>query len=159
VSLGANLASGAAGAGRNYFVLIRANCTVPATLGKATEPSPAHMATDVSVNPTLSWTPGRGADTHNVYFGTASSPIVLRQYSAATSYAPDTLRYDQTYYWRVDEVNASGVKTGDVWSLTTKPEHAYESVPAGTTWGLVFMSTTLLTAGAIMVRRRIPAVG
>src|SRR5262249_43949287 len=38
---------------------------------------------------------------------------------SAASYAPGTLAFQTTYYWRIDEVNAQGTTTGPVWSFTT----------------------------------------
>ncbi|MFZ0034386.1 MAG: hypothetical protein WAK60_05305, partial [Sedimentisphaerales bacterium] len=47
--------------------------TVPPPPGAASAPSPATGATNVSLTPTLSWTAGSGATSHDVYFGTAST--------------------------------------------------------------------------------------
>jgi hypothetical protein len=53
-----------------------------------------------------------------VYFGT-SSPGTLRGNQTATTYDTGTMANSTTYYWRIDEKNASGTTTGDVWSFTT----------------------------------------
>ncbi|MHC4397039.1 MAG: LamG-like jellyroll fold domain-containing protein, partial [Planctomycetota bacterium] len=86
--------------------------------GQATNPSPANSATDVSLTADLSWTAGSGATSRNVYFGT-SSPGDSKGNQTATTYDPGTMDADTTYYWRIDEVNASGTTTGTVWSFTT----------------------------------------
>ncbi len=73
-------------------------------------------------NPTLTWTAGSGAILHTVYFGedydavaNAADGVTL----ATTSYSPGPLEAEKTYYWRVDEFEALGTHTGDVWSFTT----------------------------------------
>jgi len=92
--------------------------------GKATNPSPSHQATSVSINADLSWTAGSGATSHDVYFGTDSTPDAgeFKGNQGGTTYDPGTLGYETTYYWRIDEENAYGTTTGDVWSFTTEVE-------------------------------------
>jgi len=106
----------------------------------ASEPSPVDEATDVPRDTTLAWIPGESADTHDIYFGTAfddvndadrANPmdVLISQGQSAATYAFDgVLEFGQTYYWRVDEVNAAPDNTvfeGDVWSFTVEPL-AYE---------------------------------
>jgi len=102
----------------------------------ASDPYPAHEATDVPRDVVLSWTPGEFAATHDVYFGTsfddvnqavraAAAGLLVSQSQTATTYAPtDRLDFETTYYWRIDEVNAAPDNTifrGEVWSFTTEP--------------------------------------
>ncbi len=101
----------------------------------ATSPSPADGATDVPTDVTLSWTAGMFAASHDIYFGTSLEDVqnasvgdprgvLAAQGQADASYFPGPLELEQTYYWRVDEVNAapdSTVFKGDVWSFTTEP--------------------------------------
>jgi hypothetical protein len=89
--------------------------------GKAANPNPAAGATGVAITATLSWTAGSGATSHDVYFGTDSTPdsTELKGNQTATTYNPGTLANSTTYYWRIDEKNANGTTTGDVWSFTT----------------------------------------
>jgi len=102
----------------------------------ATDPSPAPGATDVPRDAVLSWTPGEFADTHDVYLGTAfedvdqasrANPmdVLVSEGQAEASYdSPALLEFGQTYYWRVDEVNAAPDNTifkGEVWSFTAEP--------------------------------------
>jgi len=86
--------------------------------GQATSPSPADLATGVSVIADLGWTAGSSATSHDVYFGTFSPGNFQRNQTAAT-FDPGTLDSNATYYWRIDEKNASGTTTGNVWSFTT----------------------------------------
>jgi hypothetical protein len=107
-------------------------------------PVPANGATDVSRDVVLGWTAGELAKTHNVYLGTssadgaaasASNPldVLVSREQDATTFAPGRLELGQTYYWRVDEVNAAPDKTvfkGTVWSFTVEP---YSYVMTGIT--------------------------
>jgi hypothetical protein len=91
------------------------------TLGspyKSTNPNPANNATEISLSSDLSWTAGLGATSHDVYFGT-SSPGTFCGNQTGTTYDPGILTDGKTYYWRIDEKNAAGTTTGDVWSFTT----------------------------------------
>jgi len=83
-----------------------------------------------------SWTPGAFADKHNVYFGDnfddvnnadINNPldVLVGQGQDANTFDPDgLLEFEQTYYWRIDEVNAppdSTIFKGNVWSFTVEP--------------------------------------
>ncbi|MBM4027963.1 MAG: hypothetical protein FJ280_21580, partial [Planctomycetes bacterium] len=100
---------------------------------------PAGSAQDVPTDVVLSWQPGQFARTHDVYFGTSladvetasrQSPkgVLVSQGQSSTAYDPaGLLAFGQTYYWRIDEVNAPPSNTifkGNVWSFTTEP-YAY----------------------------------
>lgn len=82
-------------------------------------PDPANLSTEVPLDALLSWTPGTGADSHDVYFGTTNPPSYVTNQSSAI-YDPGTLSNNATYYWRIDERNSTGVTTGTVWSFTTE---------------------------------------
>ncbi|MCH7558474.1 MAG: discoidin domain-containing protein, partial [Planctomycetes bacterium] len=106
---------------------------------KADEPSPADGQTDVVREVVLNWKPGEFADTHDVYFGTSFADVnsatnldpmgpdnIYKARQGDNSYAiPERLDFGQTYYWRIDEVNAPPtshvVFKGDVWSFTAEP--------------------------------------
>jgi hypothetical protein len=106
---------------------------------KASGPSPADMATGALRKPVLSWTPGEFGNQHDIYFGTSFDNVnnatnldpmgpdqIYRVRQGATSYAiGEMLDFGQTYYWRVDEVNAPSssnvIFKGDVWSFTVEP--------------------------------------
>ncbi len=101
----------------------------------AADPSPADEATDVARDVVLAWTAGEFAATHDVYFGTSfddvntadfGSPVLVSPGQETATYdPPGRLEYGQTYYWRVDEVNApptsDTVFKGNVWSFTAEP--------------------------------------
>ncbi len=93
---------------------------------KATVPVPAEGATFQPLDATLGWKVGQNLPTHDVYLGTDKALVAAGDASVfkgnvtdptfvATGLAPET-----TYYWRVDEIDASNVKfVGDVWSFAT----------------------------------------
>ena len=101
----------------------------------AVNPSPENEATDVLRETVLSWMPGEFADQHDVFFGTNFNDVneattivdpagVYKGRQSESTYAPDRLDLGQTYYWRVDEVNAAPdytVFTGNVWQFTAEP--------------------------------------
>ncbi|MCH7918053.1 MAG: metallophosphoesterase family protein [Planctomycetes bacterium] len=89
------------------------------------EPQPESGAADVAHDVTLSWgRDGREAGSHDVYLGTDANDLSLAGSVSESSFgtlAVD-LQLNQTYYWRVDEVNDAREPltwTGDVWSFTT----------------------------------------
>jgi len=85
---------------------------------------PASGDVNVPQDVTLIWSAGENAAAHAIYFGedaeavanaTPDSGDVYRGEQAAdqTSYSPDTLEWNKTYYWRIDEVNDAA--TGSPW--------------------------------------------
>ncbi|MBN1362708.1 MAG: discoidin domain-containing protein [Sedimentisphaerales bacterium] len=100
----------------------------------ASLPRPADKADDVPIDTLLSWRPGVDAVSHDVYLGpvlddvsnaSRANPLDVLASAAqdANTYDPaGSLDYGQTYYWRVDEVDATGaIVTGSVWSFTVEP--------------------------------------
>ncbi len=114
--------------------------------GQATaagNPDPEDGATDVYRDAELSWTPGGYAGAHDVYLGTdfddvndadRADPrgVLVSQGQEASLYDPGRLELGQTYYWRIDEVNATPDATifkGLVWSFVTEPlAYAIENI-------------------------------
>ena len=81
----------------------------------------------------LTWNPGNNtaaASGHDVYFGTdantvaeatAGNPLdVYKGRQDSNSWNPGELVLGQTYFWRVDQIDAGSgeIYTGDVWSFT-----------------------------------------
>ncbi|MBP7051569.1 MAG: hypothetical protein KBE65_11185 [Phycisphaerae bacterium] len=100
---------------------------------KATAPDPADGA--ITLMPLFRWTKGDTAAAHNFYLGTSPE---LTEANLVAPGLTNTIWYHtkfplepgMTYYWRVDEVDASGkVYTGDVWSVLAAPQKAYSPVP------------------------------
>ena len=110
-------------------------CAVMPPLTLAQDPIPANESTDVDRDVILGWQPSETANTHNVYFGTVwedvnaastTNPldVLVSQGQDTTNWDPGRLEFDQTYYWRVDEVNGAPdftVFKGEVWSFTAEP--------------------------------------
>ena len=103
---------------------------------QARQSDPADGATDVPIDVTVSWRYGREAAEHKMYVsadrqavvnGTAPLVTVPGNLSPSgtgrTEYGPLSLELDNTYYWRVDEVNNAEINTiwsGKVWSFSTQ---------------------------------------
>ena len=105
-----------------------------AGLLESTNPDPADGAKIVDSLAILTWSPGPYAAEFDVYFGTNPEPgaaELVGRVSAATHIATG-LAEGQTYYWRVDDVEADGttIHTGNVWSLWIPPKGAYNPNPA-----------------------------
>jgi hypothetical protein len=102
---------------------------------KAFNANPASQATDVLRTAILSWTPNEAAVKSDVYFGTSldavtaasrtnQQGVLVSQAQDANTYDPAGLfAYGQTYYWRIDGINASGaiIAAGEIWSFTVEP--------------------------------------
>jgi hypothetical protein len=108
----------------------------PLKTGAALSPSPQDGATDVRRDVALGWAAGAYAATHDVYFGTSFEDVEAADKSdpmgvlagpgqAGTTFdPPGPLEFGQTYYWRVDAVNAppdGTVFKGETWSFTVEP--------------------------------------
>jgi len=105
--------------------------TAPTPPDKAEDPNPIIGATNIGITPTLSWTAGDRATSHDVYFGTDMNAVMNANHSSAgifrgnrttANFNPGTLTRAVTHYWRIDEVNDAGTTAGDLWSFTTIPE-------------------------------------
>ncbi|MHC4586747.1 MAG: LamG-like jellyroll fold domain-containing protein [Planctomycetota bacterium] len=108
------------------------------------EPVDGSFHEDIWVN--LSWSPGYGAASHDVYLSDnftdvdagAESTFQGNQTTTLVTVGfpgfafPDGLVPGTTYYWRIDEVEADGTtkREGDVWSFSIPPKTAYFPDPA-----------------------------
>ncbi len=102
----------------------------------ARDPNPAQESDDVPFDINLGWTPGEFSQTHDVYFDTVwddvnaastDNPlgVTVRAGQAEATFDPGQLAFDQTYHWRVDEVNGApdfDVHKGNIWSFTVEPK-------------------------------------
>jgi hypothetical protein len=91
----------------------------PAT---AWNPTPADGAQWIDPNADLSWSPGRSAVMHYVYFGDNLDTVTNATGAppqTKTTYEPGPLGLEKTYYWRVDEFDGSATQKGNVWRFTT----------------------------------------
>jgi hypothetical protein len=119
-------------------IMVLVFCLFSNTKGQiASNPSPADGAIHPSAWVNLSWSPGIGAVSHDVYFGEDHDEVDNAIQASGTflgnttntqfmlgiignSY-PDGLANCTTYYWRIDEVQADGftIYRGPVWHFTT----------------------------------------
>ena len=127
---------------RIYSRILTAEELADVMLGKgpnstlAADPSPEDGTTDVPLDTVLAWEAGEFAATHDVYLGaifedvneasrTDDKGVLLSQGQTALFCDPGgAFEYGQTYYWRVDEVNAAPDNTifkGETWSFTVEP--------------------------------------
>jgi hypothetical protein len=106
---------------------------VASTMLAASDPYPADGATLSGLWVTLSWSPGAGAVSHDVYLGTDYAHVrngtggTFRSSQTWTTFRVgqngsayvDGLVMGTTYYWRIDDVDGAGRKfAGAVWSFT-----------------------------------------
>lgn len=100
--------------------------------GVASNPTPSQDGTSVPPQTILSWTPGTGATTQNIYFGSTGNLTLLGNVNGSTTtQAPPTLSTNTTYQWRVDSVNVVGTTPGPTWSFTTAlPSNSAPLLPA-----------------------------
>jgi len=105
---------------------------------KSYNPAPADAATDIERATVLGWLVPEGVAAQDVYFGTSADDVaaadrtnplgvLVGEGQSETAYRPaELLDYGQTYYWRVDVVEADGgaIHAGNLWSFTVEP-YAY----------------------------------
>jgi hypothetical protein len=91
-------------------------------------PYPSDGAELIDPNVTLGWEALTYASSHNVYLGENAVDVengiggTFKGNFSTTSYLPDCLDFETTYYWRVDVVYSWGAyEKGDVWRFSTKP--------------------------------------
>ncbi len=100
---------------------------------RAASPVPEDGLTDVPRDIFISWVPGDFAYSHNLYLGTSfedvnsageDSPLLVGPGLDVNEFDPGRLEFGETYYWRIDEVNAPPDTTtfkGLIWSFTVEP--------------------------------------
>jgi hypothetical protein len=90
---------------------------------QAANPDPPDGAKHVGLSPVLSWTPGDGAVSRNVYLAEDREDIVNFLLPEGQTEPPlqlNDLKPFMDYYWRVDEIRSGGqVTEGPVWMFTT----------------------------------------
>ena len=103
----------------------------------SSNPSPADGAADVPITTKISWS-GGDPDTddtvsYDLYFGTSSSPSLVKSGLTEASYNPGTLAYGTKYYWRVVAKDNHGAEAGGVvWSFITQtPPSQAPNTPSG----------------------------
>ena len=97
-------------------------------------PIPADSAIEQSVAVNLAWTgsdPDGDSLTYDVHLGTTITPPLLSLGQSGTSFNPDTLVYDTTYYWRIVALdNHDHSTSGPTWSFRTKIRNDAPNLPS-----------------------------
>jgi hypothetical protein len=113
-----------------YGGTVQASLSPERLPGRAFNPSPANGAIEVDRNARLSWSPGAGAVSHDIYFGT-EHPLPLmsdrptEHWQPTMQFNPGWMDSETVYYWRIDEIDSEGNKTvGAIWKFTTSSESA-----------------------------------
>jgi len=90
---------------------------------KPENPIPQDGETNVSIDPTLSWTctdPDGDPLTFDIYFGTFSNPELVEMNYTGFSYSVGQLEYETKYFWKIVAKDDHEHSTpGPVWSFTT----------------------------------------
>ncbi len=125
----------------------------------ASDPSPADGFVGVS-QPFFSWTKGDGAILHNVYFGTTpeltEANLVAKNQPFAMYYHVAGIEPGTTYYWRVDEIDATAkVTPGAVWSFTAEPIAAFGPTPANGAVDMFPAATLKWSPGKLAIQHQV----
>jgi len=152
------------GAGIRYQEIIQGNYLSPYRPVNAYAPTPKDGSTFINQTPMFFWTSGKNAISHNLYLGV--DPNALNQIAtlsaAQNKYGPlaPPLDVNQTYYWRIDEVNdlhPDSPWIGQAWSFTTADyivvddfeDYNDVSNRIYDTWGDYYVNNTGMTVGHI----------
>ena len=99
-----------------------------------TSPSPETLDTNVSVEAILNWygdDPDEGDSlTYDVYFDTVDASTLVAGSQSSTSFEPEELENDSTYYWKVVSTDSHGMSVDSpVWEFNTEPAESTPPTP------------------------------
>ncbi|MCF7975266.1 MAG: hypothetical protein K9N55_15735 [Phycisphaerae bacterium] len=130
---------------------------------QADSPNPANGNKTVDPsNVRLTWSPAQQASSQTLYLGTnpvltASARITTLSRSASSYFFSPGFELGQTYYWRIDTLDALGtLYTGETWSFTTLSYQASQPNPTpGTQWVTSKNTTLTWQAGLLAVSHEV----
>lgn len=102
----------------DYSLLLLIEGRTDAYGALVSNPSPAHGATNVTIDADLSWDSAPFVTSHNVYFGTIPDPNQATT-TVNKTYDPGVLSPSRTYYWRIDASDGVTTVHGPVWTFMT----------------------------------------
>ena len=87
------------------------------------DPTPAHGKTGLDITTIFSWKcsdPDGDELIYDIYFGTSSTPTLVKSDYIDTKYYPGELNYSTRYYWKIVAKDGKGGETSSpVWSFVT----------------------------------------
>ena len=113
---------------------------IAGTPDPASNPNPAHQATNVPINGNLSWDFGADTDAYDLWFGPTGSMVQVvdgEASGASGSFAYNDLPNNAQYSWRVDTINnTSGITSpGPVWTFATALPEGLVEIGSGSVTG------------------------
>lgn len=120
------------------------------TYSLPSNPNPPDQNEADSLTPTLTWQsdPSEDITGHRVYLGTNYTAVLTADTNSTGIYQTtkppgnetftptSDLEMEQTYYWRIEEVTASYIFSGPIWSFYTPKPKAGNPIPQDGTGGI-----------------------
>jgi unsaturated rhamnogalacturonyl hydrolase len=123
-------------AGMIGILIVQALLVCSLTQSATSLVEPADRAANVPINITLQWKPDADKG-YDVYFG-ENNPPAFQCRVTAPRFVLETLSAAKTYYWKVDSITDSGVRTGKVLRFKTAAKTDRDSMYA---WSIRIANT------------------